>query len=145
VTAAGSVFYTLFVLNKEIVTMKRDEWSFAYTAAKLAEAAQTKKDTHLGKRDWWEKKKVEVMAKVRESGIDIRDSVAASYSNTKGGYGPQIEIDAGMQRDLSECQAKILEHDNLVRAYDGWVQVLTAHPEARLDLEHDDFLFFYGN
>jgi putative NADPH-quinone reductase len=124
--------------------MKRDDWVFDYTAAKLAEAAVAKKATHEKKKEWWESKKSEVMTKVRESGIEVRDSVASSYSNTKGNFGPQIEVDAGMQRDLTECQQKILEHDRLVRDYDGWVQALTANPEARLSLDHDDYLFFFG-
>lgn len=124
--------------------MKRTEWTFQFTASKLAEAAQTKKEAHTKKLDWWNAKKAEVMEKVAESGIEVKDSVAASYSNTKGGFGPQIVIDAGLQRDLTECQEKIMEHDRRVSEYDGWVQVLTGNPESRLDLEHDDYIFFFG-
>ena len=125
--------------------MERGKWKFQYTASKLAEAAKSKRATHEGKQKWWEDKKTEVMAKVRDSGIEVRDSVAANYSNTKGNYGPQIEIDEGLQRDLCECQSKIMEHHGLVRQYDGWEQVLTANAEARLDLDHEDYLFFFGN
>lgn len=124
--------------------MKRAEWTFQYTASKLAEAANKKHDVHVKKLAWWEQKKAEVMKKVAETGIDIQDSVAESYSNTKDMFGPQIVIDAGLQRDLSECQQKILEHNSLARQYDGWSQVLSANPEARLDLHHDDYLFFFG-
>jgi hypothetical protein len=124
--------------------MKRNEWTFEYTASKIAEAAQAKKDKHAAKLKWWEDKKAEVMKKVTESGIEVQDSVAASYSNTRGDFGPQIRIDSGLQRDLSECQNKIMEHHGLMNNYGGWVQVLTAHPEARLSLEHDDYLFFFG-
>lgn len=88
--------------------------------------------------------KAEVMATVRESGIEIRDSVAASYSNTKGNFGPQIEISEGLQRDLCECQQKIMEHNRLVSEYDGWRQVLEANPESRLKLSHEDWLYFFG-
>lgn len=28
--------------------------------------------------------------------------------------------------------------------YHGWQQVLSANPEARLSLNHDDWLFFFG-
>lgn len=124
--------------------MKRHEWSFEYTASKLADAATAKREKHSKKLLWWEDKKAETMKKVAETGIEVQDSVAASYSNTKGGYGPQIKIDAGLQRDLSECQQKIMEHHDLVVEYGGWIQVLVAHPEARLVLHHDDYLFFYG-
>jgi len=124
--------------------MKRHEWEFDYTAKKLAEAAEIKKVAHGKRLEWWEKKKTETMEKVRATGIEIRDSVAASYSNTKGNYGPQIEVDAGMQRDLTECQSKILEHTDLIKQYDGWLQVLNANPEARLSLDHQDWLFFFS-
>lgn len=124
--------------------MKRTDWTFEYTASKLAEAAITKRGTHQKKLEWWEGKKRDTMKKVTETGIEVQDSVAASYSNTKGGFGPQIRIDSGLQRDLQECQDKIMEHHNLVKSYDGWQQVLSANSEARLALEHDDFLFFFG-
>lgn len=124
--------------------MKRHEWIFEYTASKLAEAARVKMDTHIGKLAWWENKKKETLAKVTDMGIEVQDSVASSYSNVKGAFGPQIRIDAGLQRDLSECQEKIMEHHGLVQTYDGWIQVLNANPEARLSLEHDDYLFFFG-
>lgn len=122
----------------------RQDWEFEYTAGKLAEAAKLKKESHTKRLEWWEAKKKEVMQKVRDSGIEIRDSVAASYSNTKGAYGPEIEVDAGMQRDLCECQSKILEHTNLIKSYDGWVQVLEANKESRLKLSHEDWLFFFA-
>ena len=124
--------------------MNRHEWTFEYTASRLAEAANKKRDAHSKKLAWWEQKKAETMKKVAETGIDVQDSVAASYSNTKGSFGPQIVIDAGLQRDLSECQSKIMEHHQLVKEYDGWSQVLSANPEARLQLSHDDYVFFFG-
>lgn len=125
--------------------MKRNDWTFQFTAAKLADAARAKKSTHQAKLKWWEEKKSATMKKVGEVGIEVHDSVAASYSNTKAGFGPEIVIDSGLQRDLTECQRKIMDHFRLVQEYDGWIQVLSANAEARLDLEHDDFLFFFGN
>ncbi len=124
--------------------MNRTEWKFTYTASKLSEAATIKRDEHKKKLEWWDAKKAEVMKKVAETGIEVHDSVAASYSNTKGGFGPQITIDAGLQRDLSEYQSKIMEHNSAVNSFDGWQQVLSANPEARLDLDHEDYLFFFG-
>lgn len=87
--------------------MKRDEWQFEYTALKLADSAASKKAQHCAKLLWWEDKKKETMKKVGETGIEVHDSVASSYSNTKGGFGPQITIDSGLQRDLTECQQKM--------------------------------------
>lgn len=124
--------------------MKRNSWLFTFTASKLAEAASAKKEKHVGKLEWWEAKKAETMKKVAESGITVQDSVAASYSNTKGGYGPEIIIDETLQRDLTECQRKIMEHHTLVAQYEGWIQVLSGNAEARLDLDQEDYLFFFG-
>ncbi len=124
--------------------MKRTDWKFQYTAAKLAEAAAIKRTKHQGKLKWWEEKKAETMKKVAETGITVQDSVASSYSNTKGGFGPEIVIDETLQRDLTECQRKIMEHNKLVQEYDAWFQVLSGNSEARVDLDHDDYLFFFG-
>lgn len=124
--------------------MKRNEWSFEYTAATLADAAEAKRAHHQDRLQWWEVKKVEVTKSVGDRGIEVHDSVASGYSNTATGIMPMIQIDSGLQRDLCECQNKIQEHGKKVRDYAGWVQVLRAQPEARLSLEHDDFLFFFG-
>lgn len=124
--------------------MNRQDWTFEYTAKTIADAAVVKKATHIAKFKWWEKKKEEAMNKIKAEGISVRDSVASSYSNTKGIFGPQIEIDTGMQRDLTECQEKIMEHNKLVQMYDGWIKVLSASPESRLKLDHEDWLFFFG-
>jgi hypothetical protein len=124
--------------------MKRHEWKFLYTASELASAALTKRDTHQAKFEWWENKKKEVMKSIGDGGIEVHDSVAASYSNTKGSFSPQIRIDATLQRDLTECQEKIMEHHELVQAYNGWLQVLSANKNDRLELNHDDYLFFFG-
>lgn len=124
--------------------MNRIEWEFEYCAPDLAAAALKKKESHQKKLEWWEQKKKEVLAKVAEGGIEVQDSVAASYSNTKGAFGPQIKIDATLQRDLTECQDKIMEHHRLVKEYDGWSQSLSRNPHATLKLHHDDWLYFFG-
>jgi len=125
--------------------MKRNDWTFEYTASKLAEAAKAKRLHHASRFDWWSAKKTETVKKVSESGIEVHDSVSNMGSNVSRGYqGPQIKIDSGLQRDLSECQQKIDEHMDAVTNYEGWLQVLSANPEARLQLHHDDYLFFFG-
>jgi len=124
--------------------MKRREWLFKYTAAKLATAAQAKVTHHQERLKWWEGKKGEVMTKIKDAGIDVHMPVAAEYGNKTRGYGPEITIDATMQRDLSECQTKLIEHDGKIREYTGWVQVLSANPESQLELDNEDYLFFFG-
>lgn len=122
----------------------RNEWEFEYTASKLAEASKAKEEAHRGKLKWWEGKKTVVMERIKESGISVHESLAATYSNTKGLNGPTVQIEANMQRDLSECHMKIMEHNELVKTYNGWSQVLSANSESRLKLNHADWLFFFG-
>lgn len=124
--------------------MKRNEWSFDYTSAKLAQAAVDKRNHHSERLAWWEEQKQTVTKKVSESGIEVHEPVSAGYSNVARGYESEIVIDATLRRDLQECSKKIQEHAAKVREYDGWAQVLLGNPEARLSLEHDDYLFFFG-
>lgn len=122
----------------------RSHWEFEYTARVLADAAATKKVFRQSRVEWWEQQQKEVMATVRESGIDVSEAIGAAYSNTTAMHGPQITVRIDLQKKLSECHTKIREHQNAVREYDGWHQVLTANPEARLKLKHGDWLFFFG-
>jgi len=125
---------------------KRDGWVFEYTAAKLAEGAQAQKLYRQSRADWWAEQKAAVMKEVRESGIEISESVAAglaNYTNSQS-RGPQVGVRADLQAKLSECHGKIQQHQQAVAEYDGWVQVLQANPESRLGLTQADWLFFFG-
>lgn len=124
--------------------MLRDKWGFEFTAAKLAAAAAAKKAHHEDRLKFWEKAKADTMATVRESGIEVTESLAATYSNKSAGYGPQVTVRDDLQTKLTECHSKLKEHSERVREYDGWIQVLKANPEARLTLNADDYLYFFG-
>lgn len=126
-------------------TGKRDEWEFEYTAAKLADGAQKQKEFREGRAKWWAEQKDALMKEVRESGIEINESVASAISNyTSAANGPRVGVRADLQTKLSECHGKIQQHQQAVAEYDGWVQVLNANPEARLRLTQADWLFFFG-
>lgn len=124
-------------------SMNRNEWEFEYTASVLAKAANEKAVYRQARADWWEAKKAEVMAEIKESGIEINESLAQQYMSNAG-RGPQIGIKPELQQKLSECHSKIQSHLAAVREYDGWHQVLNANPESRLKLKHGDWLFFFG-
>lgn len=124
--------------------MKRDEWTFKYTAAKLAEAAELRAAHRHERVEWWTEQRAKVMAEVKDSGIEVEESVAASYSNTTMKMAPQVVVRTDLQRKLNECHQKIIEHGDAERSYAGWVQVLRANPEAQLELQHDDWLYFFG-
>jgi histidinol-phosphate/aromatic aminotransferase/cobyric acid decarboxylase-like protein len=124
--------------------MKRDEWEFEYTAARLSDASRDRRDHRLERLQWWEQEKAKVMQEVRDSGIEVQESVANQYSNMSSAFGPQVAVRTDLQRKLTECHIKIKEHNEAAMAYEGWRQVLDANPEGRLKLHHDDWLFFFG-
>jgi len=130
--------------------MQRHEWEFEYTASKIAQAAEAQRDFRILRILVWEAKKEEIMAKVHASGLTISESVADqlmsnSYKiGTRSGRVAQIMIDPTMQDDLTECVQKIREHTDLRNAYEAWAQVLLAHPEKRVKLDHEDWIYFFG-
>lgn len=124
--------------------MKRNEWTFTYTADELEAAAEQKRKHHADRLAWWEQKKQEVMEKIATSGITVQESPGAGASNVSRGYTPQIRIDNTLETDLTECACKMEEHRSKERSFAGWVQVLNANPKSSLELEHDDYLFFFG-
>jgi len=135
--------------------MLRSKWEFEYTAKNLAIAAEAQKQFRASRAKVWEQKKEEVIAKIKDSGLNVHESIAASLNlannnvnalkySTQHMAGPQITIDATMQRDLDECFAKIQGHAELRKQYDAWQQVFEGNPEARVKLDHDDWMFFFG-
>ncbi len=123
---------------------KRDEWEFEYTARVLADGADTQKAFRESRVKWWTEQKEKLMAEVRESGLEVSESVGAAYSNSTVGMGPKVTIKADLQAKLTECHNKIQQHQQAAAEYDGWVQVLGANPESRLKLTQGDWLYFFG-
>lgn len=132
--------------------MLRDEWRFTHTAEELLTAATAQRDFRAGRVKVWEDKKQEVITRIRESGINVNDSIAAEmsanpgkYLSTHGRRGPQITIDATMQADLDECFSKIQHHRELLDQYAAWVQVFDSRDATEtFELQHDDWMFFFG-
>lgn len=128
--------------------MQRKEWTFDYTAAKLSDCSVEKKSFHADKMRYWKEKKAEVMAEVKESGLDVQESLATTANNDVNPIfysgGPKVVVRNDLQEKLTECYRKIKEHGAMVGEYNGWYQVLSANPEVRLSLHHDDWLYFFG-
>ena len=127
--------------------MQRKEWTFDYTASKLAEAAAEKQRHHEERLAWWKEKKAQVMKQIQEEGLEIEEKIALEYVSPKRRdweQGAQVMVRNDLKKDLDECLEKLAYHTGLLTDYDGWRQVLSANPEARLSLDHDDWLFFFG-
>ena len=126
---------------------KRKEGDFEYTAAKLADGAETQKAHRLSRVEAWTEAKAKVMAEVKDSGIEVTESLASdmkSYSNSSQSIGPRVMVRADLQQKLTECHTKIQTHTQAAAEYDGWLQVLRANPEKRLPLTQADWLYFFG-
>jgi hypothetical protein len=131
--------------------MIRDEWKFKHRAEELAEAARSKYEHHAARLAWWKGKKEEVIAEIRSNGLEVSDTVASEYQlssmNFTGalrGNGAKVIVKDEYQKKLTECEMKMSEHSQKSSAYDGWYQVLSANASSELEIDHDDFLFFFG-
>lgn len=126
--------------------MLREEWKFSYETKHIVAATREKVLYHNGRLRFWETKKEEVMAQIKSTGLEIKESLAGGvHSNVARGYDTQVVIDATMQRDLDECAGKIREHRRVVTQYQNWLDVLEPQPQgALLELDYNDYLFFFG-
>jgi hypothetical protein len=127
--------------------MQRKEWKFSYSAPQLAEAARTKIDYHAEHLGFWMKKREELMATIREEGIEINEKIALGYVNPKArdwDRGGEIMIRNDLRKGLVETFEKLSYHTGKRDTYDGWEQVLRAKPDNTLDLDIEDWLFFFG-
>lgn len=125
---------------------KRNEWEFEYTAFKLADGAVKQMEFRRDRVSFWTQQKANVMAEIKESGLQVDESVTAqisNYSHTQH-MEPQIRVRSDLQRKLQECHAKIAEHQQAFDEYKGWIEVLMANPEQRLKLTQADWLYFFG-
>jgi len=124
---------------------KRSEWTFRHKGADLAKAASDQSRFREERIAFWKAKHAEAMALVRDSGIEVQESMAGhGYGNKTMVDGPRVLVRADLQAKLTECHGKIGEHQTAKAEYDGWVQVLSANPHAELDLTHADWLYFFG-
>jgi len=123
--------------------MQKSEWKFTYKASDLAAGAKAKKATTETKFNWWEEVRKKLMLSLPDS-LQVVDSSASSYSSIKGGFGPQVSIDPKLQLQLNEAHQRLIQLDQTIREYDGWIQVLEANSTQSLELNHADWLFFFG-
>lgn len=127
--------------------MHRKDWKFAYTAAKLAEAAEGKLRHHNERLEFWKTKKSEIISLIRSEGLEVDEKISLGYRSPKErdwDRGAQVMVRNDLQKDLDECLEKLGYHTGRIADYDGWQQMLSANPENRLELDIDDWLFFFG-
>jgi hypothetical protein len=124
--------------------MNRQNWRLFYTVDTLLAAATAKADHHTQRLAWWESSKAEVIHKIKEEGLEIDESLAATLSNTYT-RGASVNVRNDLLRDLQECVEKVREHSAKVADYSAWCKILKSQSsDAVFELHQDDWMFFFG-
>lgn len=128
--------------------MHRNEWKFDYTAARLAEAAQAKIAHHQARLAFWQGKREETLATIRSEGLEIDEKIVLGYQSPKArdwDRGNRVTVRDDLRHQLDEVLDKLKAHTEKLTQYAGWQELLRANPEARLGVDLDDWLFFFGS
>ena len=127
--------------------MQRNEWKFDYTAARLAEATDARIAHHDERLAFWRTRREETLAKIRSEGLEIDEKIVLGYQTPKSRdweRANRVSVRDDLRQNLDEVLDKLKFHTDQLRQYGGWRQLLLANPEARLVLDIDDWLFFFG-
>ena len=123
----------------------RFKWSIQKSAKDLVEAARNKQLHHWERMKWWEDMLAKAKADAKEHGIEVIESDAMQYSNTKASFGPRIGIGEKYQMRLNEAFSKVKEHNDLWATYRSWVTMMEGSGDRTYDLDVNDYHFFYSN
>ncbi len=127
--------------------MLRDQWKFRYTARQLAEAAQSKIAFHQDRLDLWEARRKEVIGQIKADGIEVNEKSVLQFASPKSRdfqQGGDIMIRNDLKKSLAESYDKLAYHTGRRDTYNGWQQVLGANSNDTIELDIDDWLFFFG-
>jgi hypothetical protein len=124
----------------------RNDWKFPYVLSTVLEGARKRLAHHQGRLDWWERKKEEVIARIKREGLEIDESLAAGFGSAKTySRDTSVLIRNDLQQDLNETTGKVREHRAKRDEYQHWVVVLEgqrAMGQFDLQLDFQDYLYF---
>lgn len=127
--------------------MLRDQWKFRYTAEQLAEAVQQKIQYHDERHTFWNGRREDIVTQIKADGIEVNEKYVLQYGSPKMRdyqQGGDIMIRNDLRKSLTEAYEKLAYHTGRKDTYDGWRQILTANSGLPLDLDINDWLFFFG-
>ncbi len=127
--------------------MLRDQWKFRYTAEQLAEAVQQKIQYHNERHAFWNGRREDIVTQIKADGIEVNEKSVLQYGSPKMRdyqQGDDIMIRNDLRKSLTEAYEKLSYHTGRKDTYDGWRQILTANSGLPLDLDINDWLFFFG-
>ncbi len=70
--------------------MLLDEWVFTYKIETIAEATTSNLLFHQERFKWWKDKKEQVMAKIREDGLEIDETIVMDIFHLKAETGSVV-------------------------------------------------------
>lgn len=130
----------------------RNSWKFSYSVFEVLAGARAQLEYHNTRLVFWNKKREDILAKIKDDGIKIDESVieklaasGSTYSNFGLNNGPQVSVKQEYLEELNECNSKITQRRASVDQYTGWVKILETEGDSHrvLELEHDDWNFFF--
>ena len=127
--------------------MLRDQWKFRYTAEQLAEAVQQKIQYHDERHTFWNGRREDIVTQIKADGIEVNEKSVLQYGSPKMRdyqQGGDIMIRNDLRKSLTEAYEKLAYHTGRKDTYDGWRQILTANSGLPLDLDINNWLFFFG-
>lgn len=127
--------------------MKREQWTFEYPTEQILEVVKGKLELHNQQLEFWQRKREEVMTTIRSEGIEVNEKIALKQGFSKArdfDRGGEIMIRNDLRKGLAEAYEKLKYHTKRRDTYDGWSQLLQAHPGTRQALDITDWLFFFG-
>ena len=127
--------------------MLRDQWKFRYTAEQLAEAVQQKIQYPDERHAFWNGRREDIVTQIKADGIEVNEKSVLQYGSPKMRdyqQGGDIMIRNDLRKSLTEAYEKLAYHTGRKDTYDGWRQILTANSGLPLDLDINDWLFFFG-
>lgn len=127
--------------------MLRDQWKFRYTAEQLAEAVQQKIQYHDERHTFWNGRREDIVTQIKADGIEVNEKSVLQYGSPKMRdyqQGGDIMIRNDLRKSLTEAYEKLAYHTGRKDTYDGWRQILTVNSGLPLDLDINDWLFFFG-
>jgi hypothetical protein len=128
--------------------MKRNDWTFDHTAARLAEAAEAKVKHHEARLAFWHDSRASVLAAIRTDGIEIDEKIVMGFQTPKAQdwqRANRVSIRDDLRAQLDECHDKLRWHTEHLEQFKGWLALLNANPEARLPLDGEDWRYFFAD
>lgn|SRR5574341_101063 len=116
--------------------MPRNDWRFHFSTKEVENAAEKRRCYHKERLDWWQVQKREAEEQLREKRTRYEEQAHT------GGSSMQVTLDPTMQHRISECAAKIREHETAMNDYSGFARACSHEEDRALELSADDVRYF---